>query len=176
MIIESIKSEYLRYKSLAEGAFDQTTDEGLNKFPGKDNNSISVIVNHISGNLKSRFTDFLTTDGEKSWRNRDTEFEEITFTRNELIKKWNDGWNVLLTTLDELSDNDLDKVVTIRNKKLSVAEALHRSLAHLSYHVGQIVFIARMIAGENWKSLSIPRGGSEQYNQNPDKEKGRPKN
>lgn len=171
MIIESIKSEYLRYKNLAEKAIDQVPEEGLNKVFGDDNNSISVIVAHISGNLKSRFTDFLTTDGEKSWRNRDTEFVEITLTRNELIKKWNDGWNVLLSVLDELTDNDLDKVVTIRNKELSVSDALHRSLAHLSYHVGQIVFIAKMIAGKSWKSLSIPRGGSEKYNQNPDKEK-----
>lgn len=171
MIIESIKSEYLRYKSLAEGAFEQTTDEGLNKFPGEDNNSISVIVNHISGNLKSRFTDFLTSDGEKTWRNRDTEFEEIKLSRSELIKKWNGGWNVLLTTLDELTDDDFNKIVTIRGNQLLVLEALERSLAHLSYHVGQIVFIARMITGKSWKSLSIPRGGSEKYNQNPDKEK-----
>jgi len=165
MLVESIKSEYLRYKNLGEKAIDQVPEEGLNKVFGDDNNSISVIVAHISGNLKSRFTDFLTTDGEKSWRNRDTEFEEINLSRNELIKKWNDGWSILLTTLDELTDDDLDKTITIRGKELSVAEALHRSLAHLSYHVGQIVLIARIIAGKNWKSLSIPRGGSENYNQ-----------
>ena len=176
MIIEAIKSEYLRYKSLAEGAFEQTSEEGLNKVFGEDNNSISIIVYHISGNLKSRFTDFLTTDGEKSWRQRDTEFEERELTRNELIKKWNEGWNVLLNTLNSLTEDDLDKTVIIRNKELSVSDALLRSLAHLSYHVGQIVFIAKIIAGKNWKSLSIPREGSKKYNQNPDKEKGKIKN
>jgi hypothetical protein len=171
MIVESIRSEYLRYKALAEGAFEQTSEEGLNKLYGEESNSISVIVYHISGNLKSRFTDFLTSDGEKTWRKRDTEFEVRDLSRNELIKKWNEGWNVLLNTLNELRDSDLEKTITIRGKDLTVAEALHRSLAHLSYHVGQIVFIAKMIAGKNWKSVSIPRGGSEQYNLNPDKEK-----
>ena len=125
MIVESIKSEYLRYKSLAEGAFEQTTEEGLNTIFGEDNNSISVIVFHISGNLKSRFTDFLTTDGEKTWRQRDTEFIEREVSRSELIRKWNEGWNVLLNTLNELTDSDLDKTVTIRGKELTVAEALH---------------------------------------------------
>jgi hypothetical protein len=172
MIISSIKYEYLRYKKLGEGAINQTPEDGLNKLYGDDNNSISVIVAHISGNLKSRFTDFLTTDGEKPWRKRDAEFEERDLTKSELLLLWDNGWIVLLTTLDELSDNDLDKTVTIREKELTVADALHRSLAHVSYHVGQIVHIARMIVGKEWKSLSIPRGGSNTYNQNPDKEKG----
>lgn len=171
MIIESIKSEYLRYKVLAEGAFEQISEEGLNKLYGDDSNSISVIVCHISGNLKSRFTDFLTSDGEKTWRKRDTEFEERNLSRNDLIKKWNEGWNVLLNSINALTDNDLEKMNTIRGKDITVAEALHRSLAHLSYHVGQIIFIAKMIAGKNWRSLSIPRGGSEQYNLNADKGK-----
>lgn len=171
MIINSIKSEYLRYKKLAEGAIQQTPEASINKVLGEDNNSISVIVFHISGNLKSRFTDFLTTDGEKEWRKRDTEFEERQLTKSELFNVWDDGWNVLITTLDELTDNDLNKKVTIRKKELSVADALHRSLAHFSYHVGQIVFIARMIVGKEWVSLSIARGGSVDYNKNPDKEK-----
>jgi len=171
MIIDSIKSEYLRYKKLAEGAIQQTPEASINKVLGEDNNSISIIVFHISGNLKSRFTDFLTTDGEKEWRKRDTEFEKRQLTKLELINVWDDGWNVLITTLDELTDDDLNKKVTIRKKELSVADALHRSLAHLSYHVGQIVFIARMIVGKEWVSLSIARGGSVDYNKNPDKEK-----
>lgn len=171
MIIDSIKSEYLRYKKLAEGAIQQTPEASINKVLGEDNNSISIIVFHISGNLKSRFTDFLTTDGEKEWRKRDTEFEERQLTKLELINVWDDGWNVLITTLDELTDDDLNKKVTIRKKELSVADALHRSLAHLSYHVGQIVFIARVIVGKEWVSLSIARGGSVDYNKNPDKEK-----
>jgi len=138
---------------------------------GEDNNSISVIVFHISGNLKSRFTDFLTTDGEKEWRKRDTEFEERQLTKAELINVWDEGWNVLITVLDKLTDDDLRKKVKIRKIELSVSDALHRSLAHLSYHVGQIVFIARMIVGKEWVSLSIARGGSVDYNKNPDKEK-----
>ncbi len=171
MIIDSIKSEYLRYKKLAEGAIQQTPEASINKVLGEDNNSISIIVFHISGNLKSRFTDFLTTNGEKEWRKRDTEFEKRQLTKLELINVWDDGWNVLITTLDELTDDDLNKKVTIRKKELSVADALHRSLAHLSYHVGQIVFIARVIVGKEWVSLSIARGGSVDYNKNPDKEK-----
>ena len=171
MIIDSIKSEYLRYKKLAEGAIQQTPEASINKVLGEDNNSISIIVFHISGNLKSRFTDFLTTNGEKEWRKRDTEFEKRQLTKLELINIWDDGWNVLITTLDELTDDDLNKKVTIRKKELSVADALHRSLAHLSYHVGQIVFIARVIVGKEWVSLSIARGGSVDYNKNPDKEK-----
>ena len=172
MIVSSIESEYLRYKKLGEGAIKQSPEVGINKVFGDDNNSISVIAAHISGNLKSRFTDFLTTDGEKSWRKRDTEFEERNLSKSELLQLWDDGWVVLLKTLDELSDDDLGKTIIIREKELTVADALHRSLAHISYHVGQIVYIARMIVGNEWKSLSIPRGGSNAYNQNPDKEKG----
>jgi hypothetical protein len=171
MIVSSIKSEYLRYKKLGEGAIDQVQDERINKVFDDDNNSIAVIVSHMSGNLKSRFTDFLITDGEKSWRKRETEFFQRNLTREELLEKWNDGWTVLLGTLDQLSDTDLNNVVTIRNNELTVIETLHRSLAHTSYHVGQIVFIARTIVGKYWKSLSVPRGGSEMYNLNPDKEK-----
>ena len=171
MIIDSIKSEYLRYKKLAEGAIQQTPEADLNKVLGEDNNSISIIVFHISENLKSRFTDFLTTDGEKEWRKRDTEFEKRQLTKSGLINVWDEGWNVLITALDELTDDDLGKKVTIRKKELSVADALHRSLAHFSYHVGQIVFIARVIVGKEWASLSISRGGSVHYNKNPDKEK-----
>ena len=172
MIISSIKSEYLRYKKLGEGAIKQTPENGVNKLIGDDNNSISVIAVHIAGNLNSRFTDFLITDGEKPWRKRDAEFEERNLTKSELLQLWDDGWVVLFTTLDDLSDDDLDKTITIREKELTVADALHRSLAHVSYHVGQIVYIARMIVGKEWKSLSILRSGSNANNQNPDKEKG----
>jgi hypothetical protein len=171
MFLSSIKSEYLRYKKLGEGAIEQVTEVGINKVLGDDNNSIAVVVYHVSGNLKSRFTDFLTSDGEKSWRKRETEFIERNPTREELNDKWNEGWNVLLNILATLTESDLSKVVTIRNKELTVMEALHRSLAHTSYHVGQIVFIARTIVGKDWKSLSVPRGGSDIYNLNPEKEK-----
>jgi len=172
MIISSIKYEFLRYKKLGEGALKQTPEDALNKLFGDDNNSISTTVTHISGNLRSRFTNFLITDGEKPWRKRDTEFEERNLTKSELLKLWDEGWIVLFTSLDELSDDDLGKIITIRQKELTVADALHRSLGHISYHVGQIVYIARMIVGKEWVSLSIPRGGSDTYNQNPNKEKG----
>ncbi len=171
MMIKSIKSEYLRYKKLAEGAIQQTPEASINKALGEDNNSISIIVFHISGNLKSRFTDFLTIDGEKEWRKRDAEFEKRQLTKSELINVWDEGWNVLITTLDELTEDDLSKKVTIRKKELSVSDALHRSLAHFSYHVGQIVFIARVIVGKEWVSLSISQGRSVNCNKNPDKEK-----
>ena len=171
MVLSSIQSEYLRYKKFGEGAIEQLPDNGINKVFGNDNNSIAIIVYHIAGNLKSHFTDFLTTDGEKPWRKRDSEFIERNPTRKELTEKWNEGWNILLNSLAELSESDLNNVVTIRNKELTVIEALHRSLAHTSYHVGQIVFIARTIVGKDWKSLSVPKGGSDIYNLNPDKEK-----
>jgi hypothetical protein len=172
LIISSIKYEFLRYKKLGEGALKQTPEDALNKLFGDDNNSISTIVTHISGNLSSRFTNFLITDGEKPWRKRDTEFEERNITKSELLRLWDDGWIVLFTTLDELSDDDLGKIITIRQKELTVADALHRSLGHISYHIGQIVYIARMVVGKEWESLSIPRGGSDTYNQNPDKDNG----
>jgi hypothetical protein len=171
MIISSIKYEYLRYKKLGEGAIKQVPEVGLNKLFGDDNNSISTIMAHISGNLSSRFTDFLITDGEKPGRKRDTEFEERNLTKSQLLQLWDNGWVVLFTTLDELSADDLGKIITIREKELTVADALHRSLGHISYHVGQIVYIARMIVGKEWKSLSIPRGESNIYNKKPDKEK-----
>lgn len=171
MIIEPIKSEYQRYKSLAEAAIAQITDDDLHKVVGEDNNSIATIMNHISGNLKSRFTNFLTEDGEKPWRNRDEEFEEKREDRATLLKKWEESWKILFDEIDALQDSDLGKVVRIRGKELAVADALQRSLAHAAYHVGQIVLLARIHAGTNWKSLSIPRGKSQEYNLNPTKER-----
>ena len=126
-----------------------------------------VICWHIAGNLRLRFTDFLTTDGEKSWRRRDEEFEERSVTREALLDKWNAGWDVLLHTLDALTDEQIDSTVTIRRQTLTVHEALGRSLAHVSYHVGQIVNIAKALRGENWKNLSIPRGASDKFNRPP---------
>jgi hypothetical protein len=115
---------------------------------------------HVSGNLKSRFTDFLTADGEKPWRDRDAEFQSRRVTQAELLEKWEEGWGVLFATLRDLTDSDLGRSVTIRNHPLSAAEALHRSLAHISYHVGQIVFIAKAMRGKEWENLSIPPGQS----------------
>ncbi|MCL4551297.1 MAG: DUF1572 domain-containing protein [Bacteroidetes bacterium] len=171
MVIESIKSEYNRYKSLAELAVVQVRDEDLHKIIPGTENSIAILMNHLSGNLKSRFTNFLTEDGEKPWRNRDGEFEESNKNRDALLKDWNEAFEVLLTELNKLTDADLLRKVKIRETELTVSDALARSLSHLSYHVGQIVFIARQHVGANWKSLSIPKGKSQTYNLNPTKEK-----
>ncbi|HEY1952288.1 MAG TPA: DUF1572 family protein [Gemmatimonadaceae bacterium] len=163
-IIESITGEYLRYKALAEAAIAQLDESQLSTGGPNAGNSIAVICWHIAGNLRSRFTDFLTTDGEKPWRSRDEEFTHRSVTRAQLLEKWEQGWAPLVGTLERLSDADLNRTITIRDKPLRVDEALHRSLAHLSYHVGQIVYLAKSLRGKDWKYLSIPPGQSDTYN------------
>lgn len=171
MIIDSIISEYKRYKSLTELAVEQVNEEELHRQFGDDGNSIAIIIKHLSGNLKSRFTNFLTEDGEKSWRDRDNEFEDKNETSKELLAKWNEAFEILFKQLAALTDNNLSKIVKIRGNELTVAAALERSLAHTSYHVGQIVLMAKLYAGKQWKTLSIAKGGSKEYNVNPVKEK-----
>ena len=166
-IIDSIRGEYLRYRALAEAAIDQLTEDQLSAEGPNGGNSIAVICWHVSGNLRSRFTDFLTSDGEKPWRKREEEFQSRTVTLAELLAKWNQGWDVLLGMLANLTDEQLQLTVTIRGQTLRVHEALHRSLAHLSYHVGQIVYLAKSLRGEDWMYLSIPPGTSDAYNQAP---------
>jgi hypothetical protein len=166
-IVESIRAEYLRYKALAEGAINQLPDNELSTEGPNGGNSIAVMAWHISGNLQSRFTDFLTSDGEKPWRKREEEFQPRSVTRSELLSKWNQGWDVLLGALANLSDEQLQHTVIIRGQSLLVHEALHRSLAHLSYHVGQIVYLAKSFRGSAWQYLSIPPGQSDAYNQRP---------
>jgi hypothetical protein len=161
-IIDSIRAEYLRYKALAESAMAQLDEAELCAPTG--GNSIATICWHIAGNLRSRFTDFLATDGEKPWRQRESEFEPRRVTRAELLATWNEGWDVLLGALDHLRDDHLHETVTIRRHPLTVHEALHRSLAHLSYHVGQIVYAAKAFKGADWRYLSIPPGQSDAYN------------
>jgi len=170
-ILSSIEGEWRRYKVLGEGALAQARDSELGGIdPG--GNSLAVIVAHIGGNLKSRFADFLTTDGEKSWRDRDSEFvPRPDITRRQLMDTWNDGWATLFDALRPLMDADLTRTVTIRGEKFLVFEALHRLLAHTSYHVGQIVYIAKALRGTDWNCLSIPLGKSQEYNQNPWHEK-----
>ncbi len=168
-MVSSIAAEYRRYKSLGEAAITQVNEADLAKAVGEDN-SIAVIVWHIGGNLRSRFTDFLTSDGEKPWRNRDEEFESRVVTRQELLAKWESGWQALFDALASLTDADLDRNVTIRGRPLAVSDALLRSLAHTSYHVGQIVYIAKALNGTAWQTLSIPKGASAAYNQNPGRE------
>ena len=170
-LIDSIRREFLRYRSLAESAIDQMSDAELSASAADGGNSVAVICWHVSGNLRSRFTDFLTSDGEKPWRKRDQEFEPRHVARDDLLSNWNGGWEVLLGTLSGLTDDQLQETVTIRGEALRVHEALHRSLAHLAYHAGQIVYIAKSLRGRNWNYLSIPPGGSDQYNANPTMER-----
>lgn len=170
-LIKSIEAEYLRYKALAESALKQVPESALSQSGPSNGNSLAVICWHLAGNLKSRFTDFLTSDGEKPWRNREEEFAARSVSRAELMEKWTDGWQALLGALRQLNDADLTKTVEIRGQPLLVHEALHRSLAHASYHVGQIVYLAHAVCGTGWQYLSIPPGGSAAYNANPQYEK-----
>jgi len=162
-VLNSIGSEYRRYKGLGEGAIAQLDDADFSK-PAGGGNSIAILVWHISGNLKSRFTDFLTSDGEKPWRARDEEFIDRSVTRAQLLEKWEEGWRVLFAALATLQPDDLERTVTIRTQPMAVHDALHRSLAHVSYHVGQIVYIAKALRGDTWKYMSIPPGKSEEFN------------
>jgi len=166
-IIDSIRDEYGRYKALAEAAIEQLDEAELSMTGPNGGNSVAVLCWHLSGNLRSRFTDFLTSDGEKPWREREEEFRARTVSRAELLDRWRTGWAPLLSTLAALTDDQLQLTITIRRQRLSVHEALHRSLAHVSYHVGQIVYIAKSIRAETWKYLSIPPGGSDAYNRSP---------
>ena len=164
MVVESIQTELRRYKRLGEKAFAQVAAEDLTRRPSQDANSVATLVWHVGGNLKSRFTDFLTADGEKPWRDRDSEFAARTVTAAELASKWEDGWSAVLAAVEALSDADLARTVTIRSQPLSVLDALQRSLAHTSYHVGQIVFLSRLLCAGGWEWLSIPPGQSDEFN------------
>ena len=163
-MIKDFLAEYTQYRTMGEKAMAQVSDEGLNQVPGPENNSIAIIVRHISGNLLSRFTDFLTTDGEKEWRDRDSEFSDTTYARKQLDDMWARGWAAVESQLSALTDEDLQKTVSIRGNPLTVHEALCRSLAHTASHIGQIVLLAKVLSGGNWKSLSIPKGSSQQAN------------
>lgn len=165
--MDSVVAEYRRYKALAEAALEQVPEPALSQAGPSGGNSLATICWHVSGNLQSRFTDFLTSDGEKPWRQREEEFAARQVSRAELMAKWNRGWDVLLATLATLTDADLSKTITIRGQALIVHEALHRSLAHTCYHVGQIVYVAHAIRGREWHYLSIPPGQSDAYNANP---------
>lgn len=165
-LLSLIEAEYQRYKSLGEGTFRQLSAEEL-VADSAGANSIAMIVWHIAGNLESRFTDFLTTDGEKPWRNRDSEFEPRTPSRAEIQEKWDRGWRVLFGSLQGLTDDDLSRTVSIRGIPMGVDAALLSSVAHAAHHVGQIVYLGKCFRGDSWESLSIPLGKSEEYNANP---------
>lgn len=171
-VVSSIAGEYRRYRSLGLRTIQQLDPDQLVARPSEESNSIATIVWHISGNLESRFTDFLTTDGEKPWRQRDDEFAVRDVGPEELLEKWDRGWDVLMASLAELDDEDLERTITIRGVEHTVAEALHRSLAHTAYHVGQMTYQGKVLAAEDWKWLSIAPGKSAEYNRNPTREKG----
>lgn len=152
------------YKGLADRAIAQVSDEQLHWQYNTESNSIAVVMKHIAGNSISRWTDFLNSDGEKPWRNREAEFEDTAITKQELFNLWEEGWQCLFNALSPLTHADLQRIIYIRNEGHTVLEAVNRQLTHLPYHVGQIVFIARMLAGDNWQALTIPKGGSTAFN------------
>ena len=162
--LESIKKQLLYYKTIAEKAIDQLEESQLFITVNDDTNSIAVIVKHMAGNMLSRWTDFLTTDGEKEWRNRDSEFENELITKKKLLAFWNKGWDCFFSTINNLQAEDLTKIIYIRNQGQTVVDAINRQLAHYPYHIGQIVFYAKMLKQTPWESLSIPKNKSIDYN------------
>lgn len=171
-MLKDFKGEFERYKLLGEKAIKQVPDIELNhRLGGGEVNSVTMLVRHISGNLHSRFTNFLTTDGEKPWRKREAEFEDVHLNRQQLLETWESSWATLLATLKQLKEEDAEKQITIRGVPHTVSEALCRALAHVAMHVGQIILLARLTHDGEWRSLSIPKGHSAQYNQNPTLEK-----
>lgn len=164
IFLESAKRLFLYYKTLAEKAIDQLEEDQLFFAANEDTNSIAVIVQHLAGNMLSRWTDFLTTDGEKEWRNRDGEFEENYKTKAELMAFWNKGWDCLFDAVNSLQPEQLSEIIYIRKEGHTVMDSINRQLAHYPYHVGQIVFYAKMLKKTEWNSLSIPKNKSNDYN------------
>lgn len=162
--LESVRKQFLYYKTIGEKAMHQLAPEQLFVMTNEDTNSIAMIVKHMSGNMLSRWTDFLTTDGEKEWRNRDSEFENDLQTPEQVWALWNQGWSCFLGALDSLSAEQLSEIIYIRNEGHTVMEALNRQLAHYPYHIGQMVFYAKQLKAKPWESLSIPRNASGSYN------------
>jgi hypothetical protein len=162
--LETTIGVFKNYKALAEKSFAQLkNDHEFHYTPDPESNSIATLIKHMSGNMISRWTDFLTTDGEKPTRNRDEEFIDHSETREQLLEKWNAGWDIFFNTLHLLTEQDLLKTITIRQEALTVTQALIRQIAHYSYHTGQIVFIAKHLRSVDWKSLSIPKNQSAQH-------------
>lgn len=153
------------YKELGDKTFEQLEENHFFYRPNEESNSIAIIVQHMYGNMLSRFTNFLTEDGEKEWRQRDAEFDAFDITSGEILSFWNAGWNCVFTVLENLNAADLTKTVYIRTEPLLVYDAILRQLAHYPHHVGQIVYIGKMLKGKDWQTLSIPRGGSHAFNE-----------
>jgi hypothetical protein len=153
------------YKSLGEQTFAQLDELDFHYQPNEESNSIAIIIQHVAGNMLSRFTHFLTEDGEKEWRQRDAEFEEQHMSKEQLLQLWQKGWDCYLGAVQSLTEADLEKTITIRTEPLTVTDALNRQLAHYPYHIGQMVYIGRMIKNKTWRNLSIPKGASQQFNE-----------
>jgi len=162
--LESTKALFRYYRQLGEKALQQISEADINWQFNPESNSIAVLVKHLWGNMRSRFTDFLSSDGEKPWRRREAEFDNDIRNLDELWAKWNEGWDCLFQALESLSEEDLGRTVYIRNQGHTVVEALQRQLTHYAYHIGQLVYLARMRRGAEWQSLSIPRGKTEEFN------------
>ena len=162
--LASVKQQFLSYKSLGEKSIAQLEPGMLFIRPNEESNSIAMIIQHMHGNMLSRWTDFLTSDGEKKWRDRDGEFESEEFSRETLKTLWNDGWNCLFRILNGLTPEDLSKIILIRNEEHTVMEAINRQLTHYASHIGQIIFISKMILDRDWNTISIPRKASREFN------------
>jgi hypothetical protein len=162
--LESVKKQFAYYRQLGEKTMAQLSDDQLFWQYNPESNSIASIVKHLWGNMRSRWTDFLTTDGEKPWRDREAEFGNDIANRAELMEKWDEGWSCLFTALDSVNKDNFDTIVYIRNQGHTVMEAINRQLAHYPYHIGQMVFIGKMALNDQWSSLSIPRGKSQDFN------------
>jgi hypothetical protein len=162
--LESIKRQFLYYKSLGDKTLELLPEESLFWQYNEESNSIAIIVKHLHGNMLSRWTDFLTSDGEKEWRKREGEFENEVISKAVLLAKWEEGWKCVFDAINSLTEEDLGKEIFIRNMGHTVMEAINRQLAHYPYHIGQMVFLGKMIANQNWVSLSIPKGKSNEYN------------
>lgn len=162
--LSSSRKQFEYYKTLGERSIQQLKDEQLFWQYNEASNSIAIIVKHLWGNMLSRWTDFLSSDGEKEWRQRDAEFEADIKDRTELLEKWNAGWQCLFTALDSVNEDNFEQTIYIRNMGHTIVEAINRQMAHYAYHIGQIVYIARMAQDQDWQSLSIPKGDSKRYN------------
>jgi hypothetical protein len=162
--LQATIKEFIKYRSLGEKAMSQVPDEALYWQYNPESNSMAMIVQHMSGNMLSRWTDMLTTDGEKDWRQRDKEFETVLKTREEVMVAWHRGWDLVMETLGQLREEDLERTIYIRAEAHTVTEAIVRQIAHYASHIGQLVYIGKMVMNSEWKSLSIPRHGSDQFN------------
>ncbi len=163
--LSSIIKQFEYYKSLGDKTLSQLTFENIQWQSNEDSNSIAIMVKHIAGNMLSRWTNFLTQDGEKEWRHRDDEFIDSFKSNEDLIAIWESGWACLFNAIKPLQNEDLERIIYIRNQGHTVTEAINRQLAHYSYHIGQMVFLGKLIKGDQWQSLSIPKGDSSKYNQ-----------